>query len=190
MNKIALLLFGLIYTFSTKAQSVEFAKPYPDSVRNRISKSVNLKAIKFKKSLVNEDLTSAQITYSVDTFKIWVTNNERQDYDFSTEGMNNSVLEMADSYDKLMNKYYSKLLNALDATEKKVLITAQKQWLKYRDAEKVLIFTMENWKYNTGGNIQSNFAVSNYFDLIKTRVDQIFLYYNGIVEKQELEKSQ
>ena len=102
------------------------------------------------------------------------------DIDYSTIGMNITVDEMTSSYDKLMNKYYNKLLKTLKPGDKKVLINAQKAWLTFRDAETKLIGTMTKEVYSGGGTIQSNIATGAYSDLVVQRTIEIFQYYNNI----------
>lgn len=185
--KFTILCFALtLNTLSGIGQS-ERAKNYTETEKARIKAEVEREAIKFKNALDKANMTKEQILFSIDTFKIWQTNLKRQNFDYSTEGMNNSVNEMGISYDKLMNKYYNKLLKLLEPKDKEILVSSQKAWLRFKDLEKKLIGVMANEKYNTGGTIQSNFATGNYFDLTKVRTEQIFNYYNSIIEKQELE---
>ncbi len=104
------------------------------------------------------------------------------DIDYSTVGMNITVDEMTSSYDKLMNKYYNKLLKILKPDDKKILVTAQKAWLAYRDAEAKLIGKMTKEEYSGGGTIQSNIATGSYSDLVVKRAIEIFNYYDGIIK--------
>ena len=90
---------------------------------------------------------------------------------------------MTNGYDKLMNKYYNKLLKIFNPEDKKVLIEAQKSWIKFRDAETKLIWTMTNEEYSGGGTIQSNIAAAAYSDIVVKRTEYIFSYYNNIQKK-------
>ena len=106
------------------------------------------------------------------------------DIDYTTAGMNFTVREMASSYDKLMNKYYNKLMNMLSLDDRKILIAAQKSWLVYRDAEDKLIGTITDPAYSGGGTMQSNIARGNYADLVVRRTIQIFQYYLSVIENK------
>ena len=135
-----------------------------------------------KQKLSKQELTSEQIEFSLDTFRIEQLVSKCMDIDYSTVGMNTTVEERTNSYDKLMNKYYNKLLKALKPEDKKVLINAQRAWLVYRDAENKLIGTMTKEEYSGGGTIQSNIAVGSYSDLVVKRTIEIFEYYNEVIE--------
>lgn len=180
MNYFSTISFLLVLTIRINAQ--EIAKEYPDSTKNRIRREVEQEAKVFRKNLNTEYLTNEAIEFSVDTFKIWLTNSKRQIYDCSTEGMNNSVKEMTASYDKLMNKYYQLLLKMLDPNDREIIIEAQKSWIRFRDAETKLIWNMTQDKYCSGGTIQTNFATGNCSDLTIRRTEQIFYYYNSTIE--------
>ena len=134
----------------------------------------------FKKSLTEKGFNAEEMEFSVDTFRISQIVSRRMDVDYSTIGMNITVDEMTSSYDKLMNKYYNKLLKILKAEDKKVLINAQKSWLTFRDAEAKLIGTMTKEVYSGGGTIQSNIDTGAYSDLVVERTIEIFEYYNNI----------
>ena len=138
----------------------------------------------FKQKLSKQDLTAELIEFSLDTFRIEQLVSKRMDIDYSTLGMNITVEEMTASYDRLMNKYYNKLLKALKSDDQKTLINAQRAWLAYRDAEAILIGTMIQEEYSGGGTIRSNIAVSSYAKLVVKRTIEIFNYYDGIIKDQ------
>lgn len=138
----------------------------------------------FKKSLSKQELTVDQIEFTVDTFRIEQVVSKRMDIDYSTAGMNTTVDEMTSSYDKLLNKYYNKLLKMLKPEDKKVLVAAQKAWLAYRDAEAKLIGTMTKDEYSGGGSIQSNIATGSYSDIVVKRAIEIFNYYDGVIKNK------
>ena len=83
-----------------------------------------------------------------------------------------------------MNKYYGKLMKLLKPEDKKILITAQKAWLVFRDAEIKLIGTMTDDQYSGGGTIQSNIRMGQYSSLVVERTKDIFNYYNGIIKNE------
>jgi uncharacterized protein YecT (DUF1311 family) len=87
------------------------------------------------------------------------------------------------SYDKLLNKYYNKLLKALKPEDQKILISAQRAWLVYREGEIKLINTMVKDEYSGGGTIQSLRAVGSYGSLVVNRTKEIFEYYDSIIKE-------
>lgn len=140
----------------------------------------------YKNDLIKKDvdkfLSADQIAFSVDTFRINKIREKRMDLDFTTAGMNDATYAMADDYDKLMNKYYNKLLKSLKSDDKKILINAQRAWLAYRDAEGKLIGTITG-EYSGGGTMQTNIASSDYAVIIVKRTVTIFQYYDSVTNK-------
>ena len=134
----------------------------------------------YKKLLVDREFNVDETEFSIDTFRISQTVSKRMDIDYSTIGINFTVNEMTSAYDKLMNKYYNKLLKALRPEDKKVLINAQRAWLAFRNAEEKFIGTMTKEVYSGGGTIQSTIATGAYSDLVVQRTIELFEYYNGI----------
>lgn len=194
MKQLHILFFGLAFFMSCtdktqnnkiRTLSAEAARVYTDSTNDRIVKEVGKETILFMKKLDTEYLTREEIKFAKDTFAIHLKNQKRQEYDNSTEGMNEAVLEMTSAYEKLLNVYYNQLRNTLNTSDKIVLETVQNNWQKYCDSEKAFIRIMEDPKYNSDGSIQSNIAIGNYFEIIKTRTDQLFSHYNSIIEKKE-----
>ncbi|MGX7668733.1 lysozyme inhibitor LprI family protein [Flavobacterium pedocola] len=137
-----------------------------------------------RKKLAAQEMNAVQIEFTIDTMRIERLMSKRIELDYSTSGMNESVLEATDSYDKLLNKYYNKLIKKLQPEDQKVLITTQRAWISFRDAEKNLIDTMTKEEYSGGGSIQSNIAIGSYADIVVTRTLKIFHYYNDVVQNQ------
>ncbi len=158
-------------------------KEITPQVLQKLKADVEKQIPEFKKQLSTRELSADQMEFAVDTFRIEQLVVKRMDIDYSTQGMNKTVQEMAKSYDSLMNKYYTKLLRSLKSEDKKLLINAQKSWLIYRDAEAKLIMCMTNVPYSDGGTIQSNIAVGSYANLIVKRTIEVFNYYDGIVKE-------
>ena len=151
-------------------------------ILQKLNADIDKQIPSYRQRLSKQELTADQIEFSIDTFRIEQLVSKRLDIDYSTAGMNITVDEMANSYDKLMNKYYNKLLKALNPGDKKILIAAQKVWLAYRDAEAKLIGTMAKEEYSGGGTIQSNIATGSYSGLIVRRTTEIFNYYDGMIK--------
>jgi uncharacterized protein YecT (DUF1311 family) len=173
-----LLLFVLQSSFAQSDGPNEITSQVLQKIKGDVEKLIPA----YKKTLPKEDFTADQSEFSVDTFRIEQIVSKRMDIDYSTVGMNMTIDEMTSSYDKLMNKYYNKLLKILKPEEKKILITAQKAWIAYRDAELKLIGTMTKEEYSGGGSMQSNIATDSYSELIVKRTIEIFNFYDGIIK--------
>ncbi|KRB56460.1 lysozyme inhibitor LprI family protein [Flavobacterium sp. Root186] len=157
-------------------------KEISPEVLKKIKADVEAQIPKLKLKLVKQELNPDEIEFKIDTFRIETITSKRMDIDYSTAGMNITVDELTTNYDKLMNKYYNKLMKSLKPEDKKVLITAQKAWLAFRDAEIKLIGTMTEDQYSGGGTMQSNIRMGQYSSLVVERTIDIFHYYNGIIK--------
>jgi len=135
-----------------------------------------------KQSFVKSEMTADQIEFSIDTFRIEQMESRMMEIDYSTAGMRNAVNEKTNAYDKLLNKYYNKLLKLMLPEDKKTLIAAQKAWIAYRDAESNLIGAMMKDVYSGGGTMQSLIATDSYSQMVIQRTIEIFNYYDGIVK--------
>lgn len=153
-------------------------------ILKKIEAEVEVQIPKLKLRLSKQELNVDEIEFKIDTFRIETIASKRMEIDFSTTGMNITVDESTTSYDKLMNKYYGKLMKLLKPEDKKILITAQKAWLLFRDAELKLIGTMTDDQYSGGGTIQSNIRMGQYSSLVVERTKDIFNYYNGIIKNE------
>ena len=183
MKKLSLLFIAISFGLSLYGQSQKPQPVTPESLKT-LKADVEKQVPKFKEKLTNEKLTKTQIEFSVDTFKIERLVAKRMDVDYSTSGMNNAMSEQADSYDKLMNKYYNKLLGKLKKEDKKTLTAAQKAWVNYRDAETQLIWAMTKKEYSGGGTIQTNIANASYSDIVVKRTLEIFKYYKAVLGEE------
>lgn len=179
MKYLSMLVFALLLSLVAFSQS-DRPKELTPGILASIKSKAETKSIKFKQSLDKEELTATEINFSTDTFKVEEVARLRMDVDYSTSGMTNTVADRASSYDKLLNKYYKLLLNALKPADKNALIAAQRSWITYRDAETKLISTMRKDSYSGGGTIQSNIVSAAYADLVVQRTLAIFNYYNSI----------
>ena len=173
---IALLFVSLLYTGLFEQEQPP--RQVTPEILAQIKKEVEKEAADYKKTLSSPDYTTAQVEFAIDTFTIEHIVSKRMEYDYSTAGMNMAMDEMTQGYDKLLNKYYNKLLKLMKPADQKVLIAAQKAWIAYRNAEGKLIGTMSKQEYSGGGSIQSNIANGRYADVVVSRAIEIFLYYD------------
>ncbi len=181
MKQLFFIVAAFIIVQTVSAQS-EGPKEVTPEVLQKIKSEVELMVPAFKKKLATQDLTPEEVEFSLDTFRIEQIVSKRMDIDYSSVGMLLTVNDMTKSYDKLMNRYYNKLLKILKPEDKKVLIAAQKAWIAFRDAESRLIALMSQEQYSGGGSIQANIAVSAYNDLVENRTGEIFNYYDRVIK--------
>lgn len=177
------LFFIVILCFLGKvAQGQNYPKRISPEILNEIKAEVEAQIPSLKIKLLKQDLNDDEIEFKIDTFRIETIASKRMKIDDSTAGMNMAVDELTTSYDKLLNKYYGKLLKSLNTEDQKTLITAQKAWLAFRDAERKLIEMITDDQYSGGGTIQSNIRMSQYSSIVIERTNKIFRYYNEIVK--------
>lgn len=102
----------------------------------QIQKEVDLEVPKVKQKLIEKGFTKEELEFAIDTFKIEQITSKRIEIDYSTAGMNMSISELTVGYDKLLNKYYNKLLKLLNKEDKKVLVKAQKSMARLQRCRK------------------------------------------------------
>jgi len=181
MKKIVLSILILLAVQLAEAQE-NIPREVTPQVLQKITAEVEKLVPAYKQRLAKQELSADQVEFSVDTFRIEQIAAKRLDIDYSTAGMNQTTDELTASYDKLMNRYYNKLLKILKPEDKKTLIAAQKAWLAFRDAENNLIGVMTKEEYSGGGTIQSIIANGSYSDLVVKRTIAIFNYYDGVIK--------
>lgn len=174
----------LVLLFSFKHISAQEGGPkeVTPQMLQKINADIQKQIPDLKSSLINQDFNSEQIEFALDTFRIEHLASQKMDIDYSTRGMNLAIKELTDSYDKLLNKYYNKLIKLLNSEDKQVLINAQKAWLVFRDSELKLISTLAKEEYSGGGTIQSNIVSDSYSQIVIQRTKDIFNYYDSILK--------
>lgn len=182
--KYFLLLIVLFAIPPAAGAQLDGSKEVAPKLLKQITKETETEAIRFRKTLTDDDWSADRIEFCVDTFTINRIAAKRMDIDFSTMGMNFTVMESIKAFDVLMNKYYNKLLKLLKPADKKILINAQKAWLVFRDAEHKLIGATRKDEYSGGGTIQTNLAVGMYANLVETRTFALFDYFDEIVKEK------
>lgn len=182
--KTILCFIFLIASLYTNAQG-DNPKEVTPQMLQKITINADKEALLLKQKIAKEELSELEKEFAVDTFKIEYIAEKKMDIDYSTAGMNKAEYERAEMYDKLLNKYYQKLLKALKLEDKQALIAAQKAWITFRDAEKNLIATMSKEQYSGGGTIQSNIRAVSYSQLVTDRVFDMFNYLNDIEENAD-----
>ena len=116
------------------------------------------------------------LEFALDTFRIEKLLWEKIDYDPSTGGMVRTLHEAEEQYDKLLNKYYQRLLKKLKEEDQEVLRETQRNWIQFRDSERKLNYLLAKMDYSGGGSIQSIFVADEYLSYTKKRVEEIYGY--------------
>jgi uncharacterized protein YecT (DUF1311 family) len=184
MKKVWLLFLPFFWMSQPLFSQIDGPKALTPQILERIKDTVEKQVRAFEKILSKQDMTADAIEFAIDTFRIGQIVLKRMDIDYSTAGMNNTVREMESSYDKLMNKYYNKLMKMLSLDDRKILVAAQKSWIVYRDAEIKLIGKITHPTYSGGGTMQSNIATARYADLVVQRTIQVFQYFSSVIENK------
>ncbi|MBS1649955.1 MAG: DUF1311 domain-containing protein [Bacteroidetes bacterium] len=184
MRKLFFIVFAHLLSQVLFGQTFE-STTITKEVLQRLTKEVDKEAEDYKKTISRNDNKSVLIEFSVDTFRIERLAEKRSKLDYSTSDMSITIYQMKDSYDKLLNKYYQKLLNLLKTEDKEILIKAQKAWLSYRDNESKLIWTLKKKEYSGGGTIQRILANDEQLDFLSDRVIVLFNYYINVINGEQ-----
>ena len=134
MKYLLLLLFAFITQQTAYAQEAEPMEITPQILK-KITSDVEKEAVLLKDNLTKNMLSETAIEYALDTFRIEQITLKRTNMSGSLDAMVATYSLRSDSWDKLLNKYYNKLKNILIAEDKKLLVSAQKSWLSFRNAE-------------------------------------------------------
>ncbi len=114
--------------------------------------------------------------FQKDTFVVEGIYAQQLYRDQTTFGMNRASMDCEKEYDALLNKYYNLYLKKLKPEDKKVLITSQKAWLKFRDSEREVNEMMIKTEYSGGGTIQQLIYASQYLYITRQRVFELVSY--------------
>ncbi|MCD4791683.1 MAG: DUF1311 domain-containing protein [Bacteroidales bacterium] len=150
-------------------------------------KEINKKAELLKQKLEAKEYISdfekqTVISFKTDTFKVEQMLSLRMDNDYTTTGMVNTMYEAEKEYDKLLNKYYKILLKKLNESDQEALKQSQRNWIKFRDSERNLNGIISKPEYSGGGTIQNIFVASEYFEITKNRVIELYHYISRFFE--------
>lgn len=184
MQFLIIVFFCMMASFTHGQNSSNHPRAITEKDRQVFLNSIEKEENKLRKFLFDKKYSHLLMEFSIDTFRIHKLAEKEIDIDYSTSGMNESMSRMIDSYDKLLNKYYQRLMKKLKNEDQKILVNAQKAWLAYRDAESKLIATMSDEQYSGGGTIQSNIRHSRYLDLIMQRTNEVFNHLCGMMEDE------
>jgi Uncharacterized protein conserved in bacteria len=176
MKKLTFIFLSLLLISVNMTAQEEFTAKDSLEVVQKIDKQMIFLRHELDKKFADELQKGLMVEFSIDTARIERFAVEKINVDFSTAGMNDAITQLNDGYDKLMNKYYKKLMSGLDVADKEILKQAQRSWIQYRDNQVRLIRLLAKDKYSGGGTIQTNICAGEIMSLTKDRVIQLFLY--------------
>lgn len=156
----------------------------------KLKKEVEIEGQHFRDSLVthtkheitDDKIINRRIDHQVAMYKISLLEKKRLAQDYTTLAMVEAVMYSESQYDSLLNVYYNMLMDRLSEPDKEVLRTAQRNWLKFRDAEKQLIFTVAKDEYSGGGTMQRNINASFITYLTQQRMLDLYDHLDRFFE--------
>ncbi len=98
--------------------------------------------------------------------------------DYSTAGQRKCMFEAQKDWDTELNKYYKLLLNKLPEKAVKTLIDAQRNWIKFRDAE--FLYINEYYFGVKQGTMFHIVAEEKRKEIIEARANELKEYYNTL----------
>jgi uncharacterized protein YecT (DUF1311 family) len=164
--------FGQAPREITKQDSVRILKEADDCALNLRRELDKKYSDDFQKNLI--------IDFAVDTCRIERIASKKMEIDYSTFGMSMAVDELNSQYDKLLNKYYQKLIAKLKGQDKDFLKQTQRNWIQFRDSEIKLINLLSEDKYSGGGSMQMNIRSGLSLGLTKKRLIDLYQHLQGI----------
>lgn len=173
--KLSFMFFaGVVLSITALGQIPADVTP---ELQKKLKLEIEKEIPKLKQELEEKEINSAQIEFTLDTFRIEQLMEKWIDLDYSDFGMRDAGYAATKLYDSLLNKYYKKLLAVLQNNDKQVLIQAQKAWLSFRDNETKLTETISKEEYTGGGTMQNIVESVKYLTLVKSRTIAIFEHY-------------
>lgn len=147
----------------------------------RIERALVFKSKQFRDSLEHADWmetahANLALDFMVDTFNISERNRLYTQEAVSTLALVKATLRTRDDYDRLLNKLYVQLTEALREEDRELLRQSQRQWIRFRDNEVKLSGALTKEYYSGGGSIQVLYAASRVMELTKNRVLELYHY--------------
>ena len=176
-------VFVAVVLFFCTSQLFSQVKDYPTQVTDSISKKINTavekEVLQLKSSLEKKKYPKEEIEFILDTARIELYYSKYMDIDYTTAGMANATYQATEKYDKLLNKYYQKLMTILKGQDKQVLTQSQRAWMTFRDNEIKLIETLTKDEYSGGGTVQILNYSSLVLELTRKRLLEIYAHFHG-----------
>ena len=167
----SLLLLGLSQLAVAQWSSQEL-KPFQQKAEKEVTVYINRMV---SSGTWDRAYDALEIEFVGDTMRIEATANLLFGKYYTTMEMRQTISYTEAEYDKLLNKYYKKLMDKLSAEDKVKFRDAQRVWLKYRDSEqKICGEIIAPNKYMGGGTMWPLVASGRMVEIIKERVIAIY----------------
>lgn len=181
-----ILILLLPFLLFAQFDEAEYEKEITRIKNQALQDALVLKKQLESQSFFNEAEKNAIISFKADTFRIEQTLIRRLDFDFSTMGMVQAFSDAEAEYDKLLNTWYQALMKVLSSEDKTALRQSQRNWIQFRDSERLLFQILAKDEYSGGGSIQRLIVASQYMELTKKRVLELFNYYVALLQTSDL----
>lgn len=106
---------------------------------------------------------------------VWLERHMSDDY--STVGMRKTTYQAQEMWEAEMNKVYKRLMSKLNPTQQSALREAQRQWLKFREAESKAIMEVIA---SQDGTIHQLSATGFGMDLVRDRTLKLLAYESEV----------
>lgn len=97
----------------------------------------------------------------------------------TTQGSADCIIKATAEWDKILNKYYNLLKDALSDDGKQNLLDAQRAWIKMRDKEFALIDQIYHVETG-GGTMYIPMALNAKMEIVQRRAMELQTYYDMI----------
>ncbi len=105
--------------------------------------------------------------------------NECTSKNFMTSGMNRCTYEGIDAWNKEITKYSAQIIGLLNDDEVEIFNVSQQSWENYYNKEKDFLYKTI---YQKEGDIHTTFAISDMYDLVKSRALTLKKYLSELTE--------
>ena len=150
----------------------------------KFNQEIDNDIIKLKDSLTNSKnyLSKIDLEFKSDIYRIEKLANKKIEVNSTTMGMTKAIFELEKGYDQLLNKYYQVLIRKLKSEDIEKLKISQRNWMAFRDSERVLVGIVSKDEYSGGGTIQGNIRASRICEMTKVRVYNIKEHIDQFIE--------
>ena len=177
--KYILTFSFLLYSFLLMAQ-----REVNETDILKFNQEIDNDIIKLKDSLTNSKnyLSKIDLEFKSDIYRIEKLANKKIEVNSTTMGMTKAIFELEKGYDQLLNKYYQVLIRKLKSEDIEKLKISQRNWMAFRDSERVLVGIVSKDEYSGGGTIQGNIRASRICEMTKVRVYNIKEHIDQFIE--------
>lgn len=127
-------------------------------------------------------LSEEALKFSKDSFSIERMYRKRTNIDYSTAGINEALAVKTEAYQRLMIRYFDKLIRRLAPEDRKVLIAAQDAWTQFHRKEMGLMDLLTKEPNSGGGTIEFNIIQHHKAESMKNRAVALFTYYDTMLK--------